>query len=255
MIAPGPVASRPILLPPSSAAAGVLMRCPHCLSTVEPARTASGTLLCPVCRNTGNVAAGAAPVPGQAMAPIAVAPPPPPLPAAPVPGSAVASMVIGIVGVLFIFTFVLAPLSLVLGIVALALGIPALRQVKAMAAPGVRLPGRPIAVTGIATGAVSAALGLLFAIGFAVFFVWLSDLEMPEGSITLDTDAAGPGGRLTVTGHSGFGEWSEFEVTGSADCDLPFGSIDVGDTIECYSDGSVRLREVATGEIHHSGSV
>lgn len=164
-------------------------------------------------------------------------------------------MVLGIVGVLFIFTFFLAPLSLILGVVALALGIPALRRVKAMAAPGVRLPGRPIAVTGIATGAVSAALGLLFAIGFAVFFVWLSELEMPEESITLDTDAAGPGGLLTVTEVSGFSDWTDLEITGTADCDLPFGGIDVGDTIECYSDGSVRLRDVDTGETHYSGSV
>src|SRR5688500_2367354 len=110
MIAVEPAAGRPTLLPATAAATAVLMRCPHCQSTVEPARTATGDPLCPVCRNTGRptVQGAVGPAPFQAAAAPSLPPPPP---AAPVPGIAVASMVIGIVGVLFLFTVFLAPVS------------------------------------------------------------------------------------------------------------------------------------------------
>ena len=79
-----------------------------------------------------------------------------PAPAAPGKGMAIAAMVLGIVGVVFVTTIFI---SLICGIVGLVLGIVARK--KNPAAKG-------MAIAGIVTGAVAVGLSLLFLILFGV---------------------------------------------------------------------------------------
>lgn len=65
-------------------------------------------------------------------------------------GASVASMVLGIVGLIFLFTYVLSPVSVILGVIGLVLGITSNKANHS-----------GIAVAGIATSAVALGLGIL----------------------------------------------------------------------------------------------
>ena len=85
-------------------------------------------------------------------------------PAAPPKGLALSAMVLGIIGLilaicLFFFPFV----AVVVGLIAVVLGIVALRQVKSG-----RAAGRGMALTGLVTGAIALVLGLALTTGLAL---------------------------------------------------------------------------------------
>jgi hypothetical protein len=195
---------------------------------VEPARDTSGALFCPVCQNTGILPSGA--------------PAPPPLPplgpsaAGPAPGKATAALVLGIA------TFVVFPLAILLGPIALVLGIQALRQVKG-SPPGT--PGQGMAIAGIVLGGIGIAVGLTVVMA-AVVFVLVSNLgpsTVGGSEFTFVVDAAGAGGTLTLVSvtNSTYAVWSDYELGGSARCTLPSGAVEAGDRIVCVTDGDVVL--------------
>lgn len=233
------------------------MRCPFCGSTVEPARNAAGQLVCPLCGNTGRIA----PAPPGAQ-PWTAAPPAPPAspyaaqgawppPAEPpgggpgrTPTKATLALIFGIAA------FVLFPFAILLGPVALVLGIQALRQIKRMP-PGT--PGQGLAITGIVLGGIGIMVGITVVLA-AVVFVLVSNLGTLE-TWDFDVDDSGPGGVLTVKGYPGTPSWSDFALGGTASCRLPTGDVSFGDEIVCTTDGTVQLLDAATSQALYNATV
>ncbi|MEA3137099.1 MAG: hypothetical protein QOC71_1380 [Thermoplasmata archaeon] len=219
------------------------MRCPHCGSVVEPARDTSGALFCPVCQNTGILPSG---VP----APPPIPPLSPPAAVGSAPGKATAALVLGIA------TFVAFPIAIVLGPIALVLGIQALRKIKA-SPPGT--PGQGMAVAGIVLGSVGILFGLTVVMA-ALVFVLVSNLGPSAAGgteFTFVVDAAGPGGTLTLAAvtNATFADWSDYELGGDARCTLPSGPVEAGDRIVCVTDGDVVLIDWGNEETVYSTTV
>lgn len=244
----------------------VPMRCPYCGSTVEPTRGAAGQLVCPLCGNTGRIAAAPPAAQSWTAAPAPPAPPAAspsagsPYPSSPpqwpssgdpsaagqagrAPTKATLALVFGIA------TLVLFPLAILLGPVALVLGIQALRQLKRMPP---NTPGQGMAITGIVLGAIGIVVGITVVLA-AIVFVLVSNLGTEEWAF--DVDDSGAGGVLTVTNYPGLPAWSEFELGGTASCRLPAGDVDFGDEIVCTTDGTVLLLESATNEAVYTATV
>lgn len=197
------------------------MRCPYCASVVEPMRDVQGGLVCPACRNTGRVAL-AQPTWSPVGAPGFAGFPPPPLPPPGVtPPLAIVSLVLGVVAIVMVFTFFLAPLAAVFGGVAIGLGIPPLRKGRT---PPVSSAGRGLAVAGIVTGAIGVVIGLVAAVALGALFSALGDLDdLPTGetpSVGFARDDSGPGGTLTVMDVNEVVWWEDITVDGAA-CSTP----------------------------------
>jgi hypothetical protein len=226
------------------------MRCPYCGSVVEPMRDVQGALVCPACRNTGRVAFAQ-----PTWAPVAAtgfAPPPLPPPGV-TPTLAIVSLVLGVVSIVMVFTFFLAPLAAVFGGVAIGLGIPPLRRGRS---PPVSSAGRGLAVAGIVTGAIGVVIGLVAAVAFGAVFSVLDDLgdleTEPEPYIVFDRNGLGPGGTLTVVDVDSGVDWEDLEVSGTASCSAPSGSVRAGDQIACEVDGRVEVLHWPSGEVVYS---
>lgn len=209
------------------------MRCPHCGSVVEPLRDAMGELVCPACHNTGRVAGAVAPA-AQPAAPAPGVPPyapyaaPPPAPSS---GKSIASLVVGIASIILWF------LGLLLGPIALFLGISARKDVARQPGTG----GAGMAIAGIVLGSIGCFLGLLglaFFLTLLAAFGTIGELAQPP-DLSFDVDGSGEGGILTLTDYSRPLAWEELELRGTASCSLPEGDVDVGDQVVCWTDGTV----------------
>lgn len=127
--------------------------CPFCLALVEPARDAAGQMVCPRCSNTGQ------PNPGQPQPPGAMMMAPTPAAQgvfpfqAPPPHAkgATAAMVCGIIGVVAWFA------GVILGVVAVGLGIAAKRRIRRQ--PG--LAGGGKATAGIVLGSIAIVISII----------------------------------------------------------------------------------------------
>ncbi len=217
-----------------------LLVCPYCKASVRPLVGPDGRKLCPSCRNTGRLTPAAGPPP---LPPLPPAPPPPASsPQRPTVPGAVPSLVLGIIGVLT------GPLGLLLGIIAIVLGRSAKRKLRDH--PG-QYGGDGLASTGQILGIVAIVLGVVTTIAmvaaFAAVFALISELEDKEVAVLFEADEARD--RLTVADVNGTYDWSAFEVSGTAGCVLPEGSVEVGDVVLCANDGTVEIRYVGyTGD-------
>lgn len=168
-------------------------------------------------------------------------PPVPPDGPAPTPGKAVAALLLGIAA------FVVFPLGIILGPLALVFGIKALGRLKRLP-PGT--PGHGMAVTGIVLGGLGVLVGLTFGLA-AIVFVLVSALgagsEAPP-ALSLSKDDSGAGGVLTVSDVEAGVQWWEFIAAGDAGCVLPAGPVEVGQQVTCSSAGWVDLVHEPTGE-------
>lgn len=211
---------------------------------------AQGTLVCPACQNTGQAIAAqpewaSADPPGPDWEPLA----PPPLPAAPrrgdlrTPGKVVAALVLGIAGV------VLFPVGLILGTLAIIYAVKGRKELQRLPAG---TPGDGMATAGLILGIVGLVVGLVGGVVVlsAVVFVLVSNLGEGSGQlpqVAFAKNEAGFGGTLTVVQTEADVLWSDLEASGTADCFLPFGDIEVGDVIECSSPGSLELVHTPSG--------
>ena len=161
-------------------AALAFIRCPECNTVIE--KPATGTPVCPNCgfgapkraKKSATKAAPATPM-APAPAPWAPAPTVPPsqtfsdsgLMMQKTSGMAIAALVVGIVSCCIWVVFIpVGPfLAVISGIVALVLGILAVRQVNR---DPVTLKGRGLAVTGIVLGAIMVVIGLLLVVAVLV---------------------------------------------------------------------------------------
>jgi hypothetical protein len=221
------------------------MICPYCGSTVEPARDAAGTLVCPACSNTGQVTGSVAPL--VAMQPTGLsAPAPAPYAQPRTSGKAIAALVLGICAIVLWFT------AIVTGPLAIIFGVQGLRQTKAVP----QVQGRGMAIAGIVTGSIGVAVGVVVVLA-AVVFVLVSNLGQAGSApnVTFTPDASGIGGTLTVTSADPDVFWSDLAFSGTADCVLPFGQVQAGDRVDCSSDGTVRISHLPTNKLLFSGSV
>jgi hypothetical protein len=149
-----------------------------------------------------------------------------------------------------IAAFVVFPLAILLGPVALVLGIQALRQIRRMP-PGT--PGQGMAVAGIVLGLIGIMVGITVVLA-AIVFVLVSNLGT-TGEWDFDVDATGKGGVLTVKGYPGAPSWSGFRLGGTASCRLPAGDVDFGDEIVCTTDGTVQLLDAGDGHAVYNATV
>lgn len=142
-------------------------------------------------------------------------------------------MVLGIAGV------VMWPLGLLVGPIALFLGISARRDLVRRPGTG----GGGLAIAGIVLGSIGCLLGLLGIAVILTLFTAIGTIEeltqAPE--MAFDVDSSGDGGTLTVTDLSRPLGWSDLQLGGTASCTLPEGDVDVGDEIVCWTDGDVVL--------------
>lgn len=238
------------------------MRCPHCGSVVEPLRDTAGALFCPACQNSGQVSAawaqpagyptpaapsdpaalghGAGPLQASAYGPMAY--PPANRPAS---GKAIASMVVGICSIVMYF------LGIVLGPIALGLGISARADIKRLG-----LGGNGMGLAGIILGAIGTGIGILTIAMFAFLFTAIDDLEGDTTvEMSFEVDGSGAGGTLTVVEVTGSGYWYEYELGGTARCSLPNGDVQEGDQIVCVTDGDVVVIEWDSGETIYATTV
>jgi hypothetical protein len=149
-----------------------------------------------------------------------------------------------------IATFVLFPIAILLGPVALVLGIQALRQIKRMPP---NTPGQGLAITGIVLGGIGIMVGITIVFA-AIVFVLVSNLGTLD-EWDFDVDAAGQCGVLTVKGYPGTPSWSDFALGGTASCRLPTGDVGFGDEIVCTTDGTVQLLDGATNQALYNATV
>lgn len=222
--------------------------CPFCKSKIQPLVGADGRKTCPLCRNTGKPLA--TPLPPVAPPPVRQPAPPvqQPVPVPPTkpnaPG-AVASLVLGIIGIVTGF------LGIILGIVAIVLGNKAERAIAnnpgAYEGGGLATAGRILGIISIVLG----ALTLIVMVFIVVLFANIAGALAPD--ITFVVDAATNQVIVNET-ESGL-EWEDFTVTGSADCVLPSGSVDVGDVVQCAGDGSVRIAYFLSDDEVFTGTV
>ncbi|MBQ5401048.1 MAG: DUF4190 domain-containing protein [Treponema sp.] len=91
-----------------------------------------------------------------------------------VSGASIASMVLGIIGLLLLFTYILSPVSVILGIIGLVLGVSSNKTNHS-----------GIAVAGIATSAVAMGLGILEFASCAGFMAMFSN-EIKNGADWFD---------------------------------------------------------------------
>ena len=128
----------------------MLVACPHCKEKADVSDIAPNTkIACPKCGGE-FLTPGALPVASAVESQSPAGPPN-------FSGPAVASLTLGIIGVLTYFIFVGA----VFGVAALILGIAALRRIKARRA---QLKGRGMAIAGVILGGLSIVLTILLII-------------------------------------------------------------------------------------------
>jgi len=98
-------------------------------------------------------------------------------------GKAIASMVLGIIGILMVFTYVFSFVSVILGIVGLILGISANKKQRS-----------GIAIAGIVTSAISLGFGLLEAISCVGLAILISKRikEVPQWIENMEDFNFGP---------------------------------------------------------------
>lgn len=161
-------------------------------------------------------------------------------------GKSIAALVLGIVSV------VLYPVAVITGPLAIGFGVSA---TKAARREPQRVGGRGLAIAGIVCGSVGLAIALLVVGLFLFVFLTVDGFEVDGGPPEFVAHTDGEGGVLEVVAIDGSDWWSGYVLAGTADCDLPFGEIEVGDEIVCFTDGTVRVRDAYSGETVYQAEV